>query len=507
LRLTHAIAKYHENKLLVANPLTLISVFIVLILNIFGRVTRSWCNVTLNLLKLLLGEFLRSKGNITPFEECLLKNFPRDVRTVRKVFDVEATTVTYAACPKCSSLSPPKVGKTISYPARCQATKFRGGKICGTALTKRRVQDGESVRVPVRPFTIQDFDAFMGNLLSRPGIEDALDRGTILNQKAELSDVQHGSGLEEIKGPDGKPFMDGMQRGQLRLAWSLSVDWFNPYQNKIAGKSRSVGSIALALLNLPPSLRNQTDCMYLFGVIPGPREPSLEQINHFLKPLIDIFLKSWKRGTRYSKTYRHPEGRDSSSAIAMVVADLPGSRKVGGTANHSANIFCNLCDLTKDQINNLDLLKWTRRTYDKHLKDAEAWRDAPSEIERKKLFKRTGVRWSELLRLPYFDPTRMIVVDPMHNLFLGLVQFHCRQVLNLNDAPVARKDAESPSGDDLDRARIVFENNPTEKQLGRLKVSELRQLGKERGVVLPGKAKKADIISALVSLEISGENA
>ena len=31
----------------------------------------------------------------------------------------------------------------------------------------------------------------------------------------------------------------------------------------------------------------------------------------------------------------------------------------------------------------------------------------------------TGYRYTELLNLPYFDPARMLVVDPMHNLFLG----------------------------------------------------------------------------------------
>ena len=30
-----------------------------------------------------------------------------------------------------------------------------------------------------------------------------------------------------------------------------------------------------------------------------------------------------------------------------------------------------------------------------------------------------GLRYSSLLQLPYFDPPRMLVVDPMHNLFLG----------------------------------------------------------------------------------------
>ena len=31
-----------------------------------------------------------------------------------------------------------------------------------------------------------------------------------------------------------------------------------------------------------------------------------------------------------------------------------------------------------------------------------------------------GVRYSELFRLSYYDPVRMHVVDPMHNLLLGI---------------------------------------------------------------------------------------
>ena len=31
----------------------------------------------------------------------------------------------------------------------------------------------------------------------------------------------------------------------------------------------------------------------------------------------------------------------------------------------------------------------------------------------------SGYRYTELLQLPYFDPSRMLTIDPMHNLFLG----------------------------------------------------------------------------------------
>ena len=31
-----------------------------------------------------------------------------------------------------------------------------------------------------------------------------------------------------------------------------------------------------------------------------------------------------------------------------------------------------------------------------------------------------GVRYTELSRLPYFDPVSMHLIDPMHNLMLGI---------------------------------------------------------------------------------------
>ena len=40
-----------------------------------------------------------------------------------------------------------------------------------------------------------------------------------------------------------------------------------------------------------------------------------------------------------------------------------------------------------------------------------------------------GCRYSILLELPYFDPVRMTIVDPMHNLFLGSAKHITKDVL------------------------------------------------------------------------------
>ncbi|KAI0736043.1 hypothetical protein C8Q76DRAFT_297214 [Earliella scabrosa] len=52
------------------------------------------------------------------------------------------------------------------------------------------------------------------------------------------------------------------------------------------------------------------------------------------------------------------------------------------------------------------------------------YRELPTKAARDEFAKRYATRWSELARLPYFDMCRMIVIDPMHNLFLGLVKTH-----------------------------------------------------------------------------------
>ena len=91
---------------------------------------------------------------------------------------------------------------------------------------------------------------------------------------------------------------------------------------------KSVGSIALALLNLPPSIRYKAENLYVLGMIPGPREPSLDEINHFLRLVVEFFLPAWKNGTWFTKTDQHPEGRLACSVIAVAVNDLPAARKI-----------------------------------------------------------------------------------------------------------------------------------------------------------------------------------
>jgi hypothetical protein len=155
-------------------------------------------------------------------------------------------------------------------------------------------------------------------------------------------------------------------------------------------------------------------------------------LNHYLKPLIDDAEVSWKKGVRYNRTALHPNGRIVRSAIVCEVCDLPGARKLAGLASSISHHFCSLC--TVSGLKNLgrhDHEKWKTRDVEELRDYAEQWRDASTKQDRDNIFKKHGVRWSELWRLPYWNPVRQLTVDSMHCILEDLVSFHFRDVLKL----------------------------------------------------------------------------
>ena len=167
------------------------------------------------------------------------------------------------------------------------------------------------------------------------------------------------------------------------------------------------------------------------------------------------------------------------------------------------NNFCSFCTLKASEINNLDYKSWPTRTEAEHRELARQWKDAASEGTRDNLYQESGVRWSELLRLPYWDPTRFLLVDSMHCFFLGMFQHHCRQVWGMNvdiadtDYPSFAQDRDRPSNEDMESAFHIFRHGK-EEELRRLKVPVLRELARATNVLsFRGKARKviADLLA------------
>ena len=111
--------------------------------------------------------------------------------------------------------------------------------------------------------------------------------------------------------------------------------------------------------------------------------------------------------------------------------DLPASKKVCGFLSHSATLGCSKCyhkffdgARNADYGGNFDRAAW-KLSKDQHRADVQKILKSTTAKEKAEL--KYGCRYSVLLDLPYFDPIRMVLINPMHNLFMGTakhVTFH-----------------------------------------------------------------------------------
>ena len=60
------------------------------------------------------------------------------------------------------------------------------------------------------------------------------------------------------------------------------------------------------------------------------------------------------------------------------------------------------------------------RTSEEHRRLGDNYRQLSTPTARKNFIKEHATHYSELSQLPYFDMVKQIVIDPMHNLLLGL---------------------------------------------------------------------------------------
>ena len=254
-----------------------------------------------------------------------------------------------------------------------------------------------------------------------------------------MEDVWHGSVWREFPNADDGSGIYTSHSGNL--VFSLYLDWFNSEGNSSHGKHNSVGAIVLICLNLPPTQRYKVENVFLFGIIPGPREPSLDEVNHLLQPLIDELKEFWT-GIFFASTSQHPQGRTIRAAIFPLIADLPALRKVGGFGSHSSIRFCSFCTLSKHNLEEIDKSNFHPQTNDEHLKQANAWLQHENATSRKKFVKQHGARWSVLNELPYWKPIEFCSIELMHALILGNLKDHTMRFMSLVSSASKLKEAQ-----------------------------------------------------------------
>ncbi|KIJ48287.1 hypothetical protein M422DRAFT_248093 [Sphaerobolus stellatus SS14] len=266
---------------------------------------------------------------------------------------------------------------------------------------------------PKRPFPFHDPKDWLGAFLARPDIEDIMDSRWTVEEKENASDVFDAEYVKTLLGPDGRPFC--IKGSEGRYLFAVPVDWYNPFENKQSGMHAAFGVISLTCLNLLVEIRYKWENTFLAGIIPGPGEPSLEEVNHLLVPLFRIFAELWQPGIFFTRTAKFAMGRLIWCAIVPFVADMKGSRKTSGSKQ------CPLC-----LVQHADVI-------------AHQWLHASTAIAQENIYKKHGIRWTPFLLLPYWDPTKLVVVDPMHALFEGVVQAHVRYIYEMNSEGAEEK--------------------------------------------------------------------
>ncbi len=382
----------------------------------------------------------RDTCKTTLLGETIIQQVPKKIETATGKFNLKGRLVYYAVCTTCNCTHKPilKRGQAHpTYPKYCNNIPAPGAGKCGTALLERHSVGGLGVWRPSLMCAYHELNDYVCGLECREDlreyIDSACDKAMEEFSKGvpnEFNDVLSGDFARSFKWIDNKLFID-RPKGEGRLLFSLNLDFFNVEEMRLRGASASSGIVAMACLNLPVDIRYKPENMYIACIIPGPKEPRLTQTNHFIRPLVDDLKVSWERGTQFS----HSPDRVVRCALACAVCDLVGARKLSCMAGVTSNHICTICDcFGHASYGRTDVEKWKTRNRDDLFDAATQWQNASSTNDQDKLFSANGVRWSELWRLPYWDPARQLVIDPMHNLLEGLAQAHFRSVLGLTTA-------------------------------------------------------------------------
>ncbi|GET57122.1 hypothetical protein GLOIN_2v1775288 [Rhizophagus irregularis DAOM 181602=DAOM 197198] len=182
----------------------------------------------------------------------------------------------------------------------------------------------------------------------------------------------------------------------------------------------------LATMFCRPGSEYRRENLLTLGILPGPKEVSLHKVNHYLAPIVNELETLWA-GLTLNRTYECENGKRVRGALILVSCDIPAARKICGHV--SALVSCHRCEKKANYENGqhnfagMDDVGYSARDLNEHWQNALGWRRCNSDAARKRFVKETGVRWSELLHLSYFDPIRFITVDPMHCLFLGIAKW------------------------------------------------------------------------------------
>ena len=256
-------------------------------------------------------------------------------------------------------------------------------------------------------------------MIKRPGFPEKCEKWRNREKKDNvLYDVYDGDIWKTFQWHDGTKFFEHERCYGLMV----NVDWFQPFKRRT---DYSVGVIYFVLMNLPRNDRFKLENVIISGIItPFDKEPCL---NTFLEPIIDELKPLWN-GVSLCNSLS-VISLNFVGALLCVAADVPAARKACGFKSHAANRSCSKC-LKKfpggfgerKNYSGFDRENWTKRRSSTHGRHWDKLGAATCKSEYEKVAKKYGLHYSVLVELDYFDSVRFHIIDPMHNLFLGIAK-------------------------------------------------------------------------------------
>ena len=397
---------------------------ILLLLQVRFHLTTKLVSVLFRLFKV----FLQVIGKFCSFCAGIALFFPGTYYQALQQYNLKKDNFKkYVVCRACHQVYLPEEcvdGRGILKKSkRCQ---YKGleKQLCGTVLLKSvELSGGQKIFTPYLTYCYIYLKTSMQFLLSNSTFVKTCElwrhRTGIRNV---LTNVYDANIWRDFMQYNNRPFLSSPYTYGL----ILNLDWFQPYEHL----SYSVGIIYLSVLNLPSHIRYKQANMIIVGVLPGPREPKLT-VNTYIEPLVNDLLQFWDGIPLY--VYGAGE-KIVRCALLCVSCDSPASRKTCGFLSHSANLGCTKCKkvffgaVGQKNYSGFDRTNWVYRSNDNHRSDALKLLHCKTITELKRKESTFGCRYSTLLTLPYFDPIRMLPVDPMHTLFLCVAKYYLQKV-------------------------------------------------------------------------------
>ena len=377
--------------------------------------------------------FLHVLGRYSTTIANIASKFPRSLHYLRKHLNLNQDFKKLVVCRKCNSVYSLQEcinnSGTVPVARKCfyRCSAYRS-VLCGTPLLKTvELSSGKKVLRPYKVYCYHGLKNALQRLLHLPGFMDLCDqwRSNMCSEENVMKDIYDGRIWREFLYYEGKPFL----QDRFTFFLAMNVDWFKPHKHT----ETSVGAIYLTVMNLPYYAQFKREYLLLVSIIPGPHEPKGD-INSFLRPLVSELL-DFLKGVRMS-VRGYDDLQVVRCALLCVASDLPAARKVCGFLGHSARLACSRCKKEfpggfgePTNYSGFEREHWPPRNSVDHRKDVELIQKERTITERKRLESQYGCRYSVLLDLPYFDPVRMTIIDPMHNLFLGTAKHAVKDIL------------------------------------------------------------------------------